>query len=114
MVQEVANAKEAWIHLGNLTFPWEWFRRIITTLRLKQLDIFLRRSNGVKAVAEISGLQDNRDNPDYRLGILNLLEETRGFRSTLPVDKIYAILGLVHPDDQQLVDVDYGLDAEEV
>ena len=55
----------------------------------------------MKAVAEISRLQDNKDDPEDRLGILNLLEETGGFKSTLPVDKIYAVLALIRHNDQK-------------
>lgn len=44
--------------------------------------------------------------------LLDVLEETRVFESTIPSDKIYGVLGLASPSDH--IVIDYGLSVEEI
>lgn len=69
--------------------------------------------DGSKSLALMNILRQERGvkQEDRRFPLLELIEETRHFKSTMPVDKIYAILGLVHDNN---IPIDYNAKPEDV
>jgi len=79
------------------------------------VDIHLLHCSGVKAICMMSMLRDQNVEllgKETQMPLLELLEETRDFKSTLASDKIYGILGLAK--DCESVDVDYTIDGSMV
>lgn len=79
------------------------------------MDILLLHCHGVKAICMMSMLRDQKvgiSGEATQMPLLELLEETRDFKSTLASDKIYAILGLAK--DRESVNVDYTIDSSMV
>jgi hypothetical protein len=115
VIQEVANAKTAFVQIGNEILSWDFFSANISELRAKTVDSFIQEKSAVKSVCLMSQLRDSpKRAPEmqYRPPLLEILEETRDFKSTLPSDKIYGVLTLAaHPEN---VEVDYSLDASEM
>ncbi|KAN0114550.1 Heterokaryon incompatibility protein (HET) domain containing protein [Hyaloscypha variabilis] len=115
VIQEIANAKQAFIHIGPIVLGWEYFSAIISGMRSYNVDIHLLHCNAVKSICIMNMLRETRvSNPSpgeeaNRMSLLELLEETRDFKSTLPCDKIYGILNLTKDSDS--VDVDYTTDS---
>jgi hypothetical protein len=67
----------------------------------------------VKAICMMDWLRKaKRGDEPLSITLLDALEETRTFQSTMASDKIYAVLGLVDQTDD--VVVDYALDARDV
>lgn len=78
------------------------------------MDVQLRQSSGLKAVCDMHSLRLGKMSAAEEDPLLSILEETRAFKSTLPSDKIYGVLGLAPEEDRLLVDVDYSTDSGEV
>lgn len=76
----------------------------------------LVRSIAIKPLSVMNWLRKERENRDdggrITTPLLDVLEETRVFESTLPSDKVYGVLGLASPSDH--VVIDYALSVEEV
>jgi hypothetical protein len=76
------------------------------------VDVNLLHCNGVKAICIMNMLREEKvriSGEANRMPLLELLEETRDFKSTLACDKIYGILGLTK--DRESFDVDYATDS---
>jgi hypothetical protein len=96
VLQEMVNANAASIHIGEFTLEWGFFSRVMTTLRAYALD-----SNIDESIIEASNLttmiwlQNESRRPKGGANSLTLLEalgETRAFKSTHAVGKIYELL----------------------
>ncbi|KAF8860223.1 hypothetical protein BDZ45DRAFT_649084 [Acephala macrosclerotiorum] len=112
VIQEIANAKQAFIHIGRIVLGWDYFSAIISGMRSFNVDVTLLHCNGVKAICIMNMLREEKaglPGAANRMPLLELLEETRDFKSTLACDKIYGILGLTK--DFESVDVDYATDS---
>lgn len=114
VIQEIANAANATIHIGPLVLDWEIFAAVLSWMQsFRVADSTIQSLNGVKSLGLMKMLKNERDKvqEDRTFTPLDLVEETRHFGSTMPVDKIYAILGLVRDDD---ITVDYNARPEDV
>lgn len=92
---------------------WKAFASIIHTLRAHDLDSLLwsrGECHGSHAVRMIMDLSINSHH-DRRPTLLSLLQDTRSFKSTLPVDKIYGLLNLISDAEECDISVDYTSDA---
>ena len=90
---------------------WKVFASIVFTLRRHDLDKSLWSRGecfGTAAVGTILELCF-RD-PEHR-SLLSTLRMTRSFKSTLPSDKIYALLNLVSESEKKNIRVDYRCDT---
>lgn len=105
VIQEVARAKQVTLHIGSMTIGWDVFVSIIVTMRRFFLDIMIRPDAGPKAICLFNSLSTDLQGPvEDRMDLLTLLEETRGFKSSLPSDKIYAVMGMAKDDEGVVVD----------
>ncbi|KAK5997020.1 hypothetical protein PT974_02369 [Cladobotryum mycophilum] len=112
VIQEVVNARNATVHVGDLTMDWGWLSRIVTAARVYKMDRIFT-SYSVNAISIMSTLnQQKQENQRISLTLLDTLEETRRFQSTFASDKIYGIMGMV--EDAQDVVVDYSIAGHEV
>lgn len=100
-------------HIGKSELPWDYFVAIITTMRSYFVDVMLRPSSAPKSVCMMQSLAEALGRPiEDRMSLLSVLEETRSFRSTIPCDKIYAVLGMAR-DGADIVP-DYSLESSEI
>lgn len=114
VIQEIAKAANAIIRIGPLVLEWEIFAAVLSLMQtFRVADSTIQSLNGVKSLGLMRILRNERDTEQKQrtLSLLDLVEETRHFGSTMPVDKIYAILGLVRDGD---IDVDYNAKPEDV
>jgi hypothetical protein len=94
---------------------WKAFAAIIGTLRHYDLDSQLWSRGecyGSATVGTIEGLRSNT--PYERPSLLDLLRNTRAFKSTLPVDKFFGLLNIVSDATQNGVRVDYSCDPSQL
>ncbi|KAK0665478.1 heterokaryon incompatibility protein-domain-containing protein [Cercophora samala] len=117
VMQEIAYARQAMLYAGNNAFGWDFFVPVIRVLKSFKLDSPMNGHWGWKAVSIMSNLRDEQqsalDDASYEpCGVLTVLEEMRGFQSTLPVDKVYGVLNLT--DHKDKIGVDYNKPPEEV
>lgn len=114
VIQEVANAREATIHVGPNEVSWEYLAEIVSMTRTYHLDYSIADSKGLKAVLMMRLLRAERMEPGTShatFSFLTLLEELRGFQSTLPIDKLYGIVGLTEYKNK--LTIDYSKSAEQ-
>ncbi len=111
VIQEIANAQKAEIQIGGTTWPWEFFSTFAYAFRQNDVDVLLQSRGQVTAIALIGLILDLK-----RTGqpLLDILLDSRHFKSTLPQDKFYGILGLASDVTDDPVPVDYALDASTV
>ncbi|PKS08717.1 hypothetical protein jhhlp_004770, partial [Lomentospora prolificans] len=109
VIQEIANAKSATMHIGRMTVPWSYFSTVITGARTFSMDRSLE-SHNVKGVCMMHSLMDSK----FQYDLLSLLEETRNFKSTISKDKIYAVLGMVDGNTISDVIIDYDQDGSTI
>ncbi|KAK4172109.1 heterokaryon incompatibility protein-domain-containing protein [Triangularia setosa] len=117
VIQEIANARQAMLYAGSHDFGWDFLEPVIKVLKSVKLDSLLNEHRGWKAVSMMSNLrleqQSPRNDASYKpCEVLTVLEELRGFQSTLPVDKIYGVLNLT--DHKDKIPVDYNKSPEQV
>ncbi|KAH8889093.1 HET-domain-containing protein [Thozetella sp. PMI_491] len=114
VLQEVAVAKEATMHCGDINFDW----RAISTLNeclwhrcpLEQ-KFYFNIANNLDAFVS---LRSERDNPWMSLDAL-LVTYPAIFESSEPRDKVYALFGLpFRRDNRELPVVDYRLPVKDV
>jgi hypothetical protein len=96
---------------------WDYFSAIISAIRSFNVDVNLLHCHGVKAICIMNMLREatagnGGGEEANRMPLLELLEETREFKSSLACDKIYGILNLTK--DRETVDVDYTTDGSMV
>ncbi|TQV91995.1 ankyrin and het domain-containing protein [Cordyceps javanica] len=112
VLQEAANASRATVHVGSWTVDWDWLAQAVHFAKAFKMDMVLK-SFALKSLGVMQWLRNDQteSNEPIAIPLLDLLEETRVFESTLPADKIYAVLSLA----DQTVDapVDYAMGAEE-
>lgn len=115
VIQEIANAREATIHVGRFVIPWAEVAHVIFTLKSYHLDYPIADYRGLKSVGMMHLLRSERveqNLPHSSMDLVTLAEELRDFKSTLPSDKIYGIVGLTSEKDK--LAVDYSLTPEQV
>ncbi|KAF2461213.1 hypothetical protein BDY21DRAFT_334665 [Lineolata rhizophorae] len=79
--------------------------------RIKMFEGFeLAGTGGVSAIEEMR--VQSRDNEEH--GLLEYLRSTRHYRATDPRDRVYALLGVVHPEDAAAMRPDYSIDPKEL
>lgn len=116
-IQEVVKAKaeQVVVKMGPHETPWTFFATILASLRRLDLDTYLWSAgecHGSETVDTMLQLNFSKDYSERRL--LKLLQNTRSFKSTMPVDKIYGVLGLASDAHKCGVTVDYTLSAADV
>jgi hypothetical protein len=117
VLQEMVNAKKATVHIGEYNFGWSSFTSSMSILRGYSLDSPLEDDIGSSCLDKINWLSKHfNGHPADRVDGLTVLEalgETKVFRSTQPVDKIYGLLSLF-PEALEDVQVNYSDSVEEV
>ena len=123
MIQEIANAKKAVVHVGSYTCSWDYLAPIICVLRELDLDMSLWSFGEFIAGETIPMIERIRrmrtstvtesSVPASLPKLLDLLQETRSFKCTLSSDKIYAVLGLASNEDKAM-QPDYSLKPDEL
>lgn len=79
-------------------------------MRSFNVDIHLIHCPGIKAICIMNQLREGKvGTRSYQMPLIELLEETREFKSTLASDKIYGILNLTK--GYESFDVDYGTES---
>ncbi|OAA57293.1 Heterokaryon incompatibility [Cordyceps fumosorosea ARSEF 2679] len=113
VLQEAANATRATVHIGSGSEDWDWLAQSMHFARTFKLDTVLR-SFAMKSLSVMQWLRDARAGPKAPISVplLDILEETRVFDSTVPADKIYAVLALACRSVR--VPVDYAARPEDV
>ncbi|KAF6816925.1 ankyrin and het domain protein [Colletotrichum sojae] len=116
IIQEVANSKKIKVHIGGLSFSWDFFAAVICGIMNFKLQATISECKAFKAVGIMEQLRSERVGnsmaPPAKIPFLDLLEELRDFQATLPSDKIYSILGLTEHRDELVVD--YAQSPEKV
>lgn len=115
VLQEVVNAKKATIYATNCAIDWDLFAAIMTWLRVNDVDspLYARGEiDSISTILMIKRLSDlKRDPVKQPLPLLQeVLIDSRACQSTLPIDKIYGILGLVSEEEASKIEIDYNLD----
>lgn len=105
VLQEVALAQVAVVVCGTKCVPWAcfpvWWQRNSALL-------------GSRDVLEPPGTFFYDPTVMKRSSLLQQLHDTRGNRATDPRDKVYALMGLLTPEDRSNVLVDYKKSIDEV
>ncbi|KAK4149663.1 heterokaryon incompatibility protein 6, OR allele [Chaetomidium leptoderma] len=97
VIQEIANARDVTIHIGPVQLPWEYLADTLCLLRTYRLDYPMANSKGLKAIVTMRELRTELVKerlPHTKQDFLRLLEELRGFKSTIPSDKLYGVVGM--------------------
>ena len=115
IVQEIAVATKPILRYGSEEIPWDTFARAINSISLSGMkNIFLydyqfqtsgqlEAGSGLENAIIMENLRSASMNGDY-LALKDMLKVGLMFKATLPVDKVYALLGIVleggmiHPD----------------
>lgn len=91
---------------------WDWLSEAIHVAKVFKLDTAVT-SFSMKSLAVMEWLREGyTSNQRKKVSLLDLLEETRVFDSTISSDKVYAVLSLADP--AVAVPVDYALPGEEI
>jgi len=115
IVQEIAVATRPVLRYGGEEIPWETFARaisIISVSGMKTLFLFSYPFQKSGRLEDCSGLENGIIMENLRLASMNgdylalkdMLKVGLMFKATLPIDKVYALLGIVleggviHPD----------------
>ena len=119
VLQEVVNSRKATIYCTNCQYPWDTFTSILGWLRGNDVDSPLYAKgelNSIETILMIMRLSGSkRDSVEQPLPkLLSVLQDSRACKSTLPIDKIYGVLGLVSSEEASKIEVDYNLDAAEL
>jgi hypothetical protein len=114
VLQEMVNARTATIHIGEFNLAWKYFMRIMRELRVYSLDAGLDDDTGASGLSTMTWLwRLFHTLPAGSVTVLEALGETKVFKSTQPVDKIYGLLSLF-PEALEDVQVNYSVSVEEV
>ena len=117
MIQEVANAAEALVHMGPIVYSWTYFAHVMTRLQHNDMDTYLWFRGEVTAIMTIylmDKLASHKNSPSARPNLLEFLMLSRHSKSTIASDKIYSLLGLVSEADKDDVTINYSLSDSEV
>lgn len=119
VLQEVVNSKKATVHATNCQFNWDTLAGVLSWLRINDVDSPLYAKgelNSMETILMIKHLSDLRgDLVKHPLpNLLSVLQDSRVCRSTLPMDKVYGVLGLVSAEEASQIEVDYNLDPAEL
>jgi hypothetical protein len=118
VMQEAILAKELHILYGAVRLEWHHFTSLEYTLRMapfiKSLDVRWKEGGSTSVVNLLEIL--NRYRRDYRrtkankssLSFSDLLLLNGGRDCTLEIDRIYALLGILHERQRSQIDVDYS------
>lgn len=122
MIQEVALANSATVHLGGCAVSWEEFAAVIRTLRRFDLDLPFWAYSEFTADTTISLMDSLRIRRQDHSGTINVqsslnlvqtLHDSRNYKCTVLSDKIYGVLTLA--DDKNIYAApDYSLPTEDV
>ncbi|MCJ1408010.1 hypothetical protein MMC19_002083 [Ptychographa xylographoides] len=121
-LQEIVLSKEAVLLCGRKSTPWTALLALHEAAMQAQLDTMIKAEADPETpykqssilISHISFLQKHRKNSDViNLPVLLMLSADRGY--SLPVDRVWALLGLLNKRYQQLIRsaklVDYSEDA---
>lgn len=114
VIQEIANASTAEIQIGEALWPWDYFSFFVHAFRVHDVDVVLQGRGIVTAIAAIGLMRSLGCEENVRPPLLEILHLSRHFKSTLPQDKFYGVLGLASDVSDNFVRVDYSLDASTI
>ncbi|KAK4224080.1 heterokaryon incompatibility protein-domain-containing protein [Podospora fimiseda] len=117
VVQEIINAKEAWMHVSNVVIKWDFFAEILDWMRRLGLEFYLSHPSSVKALVIMGAFRQEKKNGQFRKHDLAcVLDEIRGFQATIASDKVYGALGLFSDSlsETEFIQVDYAKSTEDV
>jgi hypothetical protein len=60
VVQEIANAAQAFVHIGGIVLGWEYLSSIIAAMRSFNVDVNMLQCNGVKSICILNTLREDR------------------------------------------------------
>jgi hypothetical protein len=109
IVQEIMNARDLQFLCGDLWFQWEPVSNFISHVA----HIELLDTPGAKIILDKLEWMKN----PFGQPLLSLVQRYHGQRCSDPRDKVYALLGLVHPNDDSrklLISPDYALSVDEL
>ncbi|KAL0933497.1 ankyrin and het domain protein [Colletotrichum truncatum] len=107
IIQEVANSKSIQVHLGQIEFPWNLLSNTVLYSTTYKLHSALTECKAFKTISTMENLRRERidDSQAYTaMPLLDMLEELRDFKATIPSDKIYGVLGLTNRKNEFVVD----------
>ena len=116
VIQEISSATDAEVFIGNISYDWNLFAAIITSLRGYDIDFYLEGDGWPVATRSVPLMMSLRkmSEQDARLPLLEILVRSRHFKCTLHHDKIYGILQLASDANQNYVNIDYTIDASRI
>lgn len=124
MIQEIAYARSAYVHLSAYGCNWDLLSSVLMTLRILDLDQPLWAYNEYTADSTV-GLMDrlhwvenqrsiNDEGASIEeLRLVDILQASRDFKCTMSHDKIYGVLNLA-ADSHKFPVPDYSLTVEEI
>ncbi|KAF2114278.1 heterokaryon incompatibility protein-domain-containing protein [Lophiotrema nucula] len=115
VIQEIALASSATMHLGRYNCDWGILSGIIHLLRSLDLDQNLWAYTEFTADVTLGLMNTLRSAEEHgkRLPLLTILQDSRSFNCTVEHDKVYSIINLA--EDARLYPApDYALSAEDV
>jgi hypothetical protein len=94
---------------------WKAFAAIIGTLRHYDMDGQFWSRGECYGSATVGTIEDLRSStPDQRPALVELLQKTRAYQSTLPADKFFGLLNIVSDATSNRVRVDYDCDPSKL
>ncbi|KAK0701573.1 heterokaryon incompatibility protein-domain-containing protein [Lasiosphaeria miniovina] len=117
VIQEIAKAKEALLHIGSLELNWSYLAGCFMALKRYRLDAPIADYKGIKAICMMESLRQEiatKDQGCSETPLLTLLEELRDFKSTMASDKLYGIIGLTSDPIAQRLSVNYTKTPEQI
>ncbi|KAJ4349358.1 uncharacterized protein N0V89_007972 [Didymosphaeria variabile] len=112
VVQELANAKNAIIQIGRYLIHWDAMEKVIALLRHYGGNDHIPHTSGFERANEVRRLRETRQSGRLvsEAELPSKLNALREFKSTMPMDKIYGLLGLMDPAIS--IEVNYAKSAE--
>ncbi|GAB1316385.1 hypothetical protein MFIFM68171_06595 [Madurella fahalii] len=102
IIQEVAASTNPQLRYGKFEFGWRWFTAGLLKLLMLSAQLNAQRKPALDTLCHYTGymnilimenIRRQVDEADL-LRVKDMLKLARGFQATLPVDKVYALLGI--------------------
>lgn len=113
IIQEVINARSAQLFKGSTSIAWLPFTMVMEKFRILRLHSLILWDSGPGRGFQNIGLMVS-GNQGWRSPFSRFLNLTRGFKSTDPRDKIFALLGITDTSDMPEIKVDYGITVADI
>lgn len=123
MIQEIAFARKATLHVGKHVCRWELLSEVVWALRESDLDGLLWAETEFTAATTVglmdhlrraeSGSVGNVESTAQKLTLLEILQQSRAFKCTVAHDKIYGVLNLA-TDAQKYAEPNYSLEVQDI